>query len=57
MLCGVDRGGLLGGDEVLAKWRRVDSVRFREEPERVDRLVRVLLRPLDGSEIEGTIFD
>ena len=51
----VQRRRLLDGQERLAEGRLVDAVLFGKEPERVHRLVRVLLRALDGAEEERAV--
>ena len=40
-------------EQVLANRRRKDAVLAREEPQRVDRLLRVLLRALEGGEVKA----
>ena len=47
----------LAGQQVLAVRRRIDAVEAREQPLRVDRLRRVLLRPLGGDEVVGLVLD
>src|SRR3989442_48686 len=48
--------GELASKEVLAHRRREHTIVRGEETERVDRLLRILLRPLEGAEVEDLVF-
>ena len=53
----VDVGRYLPGEQVLANRRRKGAILGRKQPQRVDGLLRILLRPLVGDEVKELVLE